>query len=65
MMMEGGFGFDSLATWVTSFTTMLSNMFTSLTSMWPIFVPLGIGVFGYIFGKLRGALRLGGKKKGR
>lgn len=58
-------GFTDLATWVTSFTTMLSGMFTSLASMWPIFVPLGIGVFGIIFGKLRGTLRLGGKKRGR
>ena len=58
-------GFTDLATWVTSFTTMLGNMFTALATMWPIFVPLGIGVFGIIFGKLRGVLRLGGKKKGR
>lgn len=58
-------GFSDLATWVTSFTTMLSGMFTALASMWPIFVPLGIGVFSIIFGKLRGVLRLGGKKKGR
>lgn len=58
-------GFDTLATWVSAFTTMLGGMFTALATMWPIFVPLGIGVFGIIFGKLRGVLRLGGRKRGR
>lgn len=58
-------GFSDLTTWVTAFTTMLGNMFTALGTLWPIFVPLGIGVFSIIFGKLRGTLRLGGRKKGR
>lgn len=58
-------GFETLSTWVSSFTTMFGTMFSSLSTVWVLYVPLGIGVFGIILAKIRGVLwSRKGKKRG-
>lgn len=55
--------FAQILTWVTSVTSAMTGMFTSLSTMWVLFVPLILGVFGFIFAKVRGLTRGGLKKK--
>lgn len=55
--------FAQILTWVTSVTTAMTGMFTSLSTMWVLFVPLILGVFGFVFAKVRGLTRGGLKKK--
>ena len=54
--------FADLLTWVADLAGATTSTFTAVSSMWPIYVPLGLGVFGAIFGKVRGVLW---GKKGR
>lgn len=58
--------FDQILGWVVSLTTSLSTMFSSLSTMWVLYVPLALGVFGYIFIKIRGLTwnKSGRRRKG-
>lgn len=55
--------FGDLSVWVADVSSMFSTMFTSLGTIWVLYVPLALGVFGIVFGKIRGVLW--NKKGGR
>lgn len=66
--MEGSTAIDfaQILTWVTSLTTSMTTMFNSLSSMWVLFVPLILGIFGFVFAKVKGLTwnRSGRRRRG-
>lgn len=49
----------------SSMITFMTTTLTSLVSIWPVLIPLILGIAGWGIGKARGLLRLGGGKRKR
>lgn len=54
--MEGGTTLATILTMVGDLTGGLNTMFTALSTHWFVFLPMGMTVFGFLFGAFKSLL---------